>query len=98
MTRLHTPPGRQPARHHEKPGTESGNRSRWALIGFIAIGAFFVLAEHKAHVMGALPYILLLLCPLLHLFHHRGHGGNDRQGGHAHHKRIDSSDDTGSKP
>jgi hypothetical protein len=24
--------------------------------------------------MGALPYLLFLLCPLIHLFLHRGHG------------------------
>jgi hypothetical protein len=43
-------------------------------IGFLAIAAFFLVAEHQAHVLGALPLILLLLCPLLHLF---GHGGHD---------------------
>ena len=44
------------------------------LLGFLAIAAYFLITEHRAHVFGALPYILLLLCPLLHLLLHRGHG------------------------
>ena len=45
------------------------------LLGFLAIAAFFLFTEHRAHVLGALPYVLLLLCPVLHLLMHRGHGG-----------------------
>ena len=44
---------------------------------FAAIAVFFLWEEHKAHFMGALPYVLLLLCPALHLLMHRGHGGHD---------------------
>lgn len=56
------------------------------LLGFLAIAAFFLLAEHTAHVFGVLPYLLVLLCPLLHwLLHgrhgsaHTGHGENRGQ-------------------
>jgi hypothetical protein len=44
-----------------------------ALLGFLAVALFFLFTEHRAHVMGALPYLLLLACPLMHLFHHRHH-------------------------
>jgi hypothetical protein len=44
------------------------------LCGFLAIGGFFLLTEHAAHVFGALPYLLLAACPLMHLFMHHGHG------------------------
>ena len=44
----------------------------------LAIGAFFLLTEHTAHLFGALPWLLLLACPLMHLFMHSGHG----HGGH----------------
>jgi hypothetical protein len=44
----------------------------FALFG--AIAAFFLWQEHRAHLLGALPYLLLLSCPLIHLFLHRGHG------------------------
>jgi Protein of unknown function (DUF2933) len=50
------------------------------LLGFLAIAAFFLFTEHRAHVLGALPYVLLLLCPVLHLLMHRGHSGG--HGGH----------------
>ncbi|MGZ3182066.1 MAG: DUF2933 domain-containing protein [Telluria sp.] len=59
-------------------------RSRWALYGFLAVAAYFLFAEHRAHLMGVLPYLLVLACPLMHLFHH----------GHHHHHR----DDKGSPP
>jgi hypothetical protein len=57
-------------------GVGSFLRSRAALIcvGFLAVAAFFLWSEHRAHVFGALPYLLLLACPLMHLFMHRGHG------------------------
>ncbi len=44
------------------------------LCGFLAIAAFFLLTEHKAHMFGALPYLLLAACPLMHIFMHHGHG------------------------
>lgn len=44
------------------------------LVGFFAITGFFVVTEHTAHLYGALPYLLLLACPLMHLFMHGGHG------------------------
>lgn len=52
---------------------------RWVFWGFAAVAAFFLITEHRAHVIGYLPFILLLACPLMHLFH--GHGGH---GGHKH--------------
>lgn len=65
--------------HHDpsppKPGFLS-SRAGFVLIAFLAIGAFFLWVEHKAHVLDALPYVLLLACPLLHLFMHGGHGGH----------------------
>ncbi|HEU5261557.1 MAG TPA: DUF2933 domain-containing protein [Gemmatimonadales bacterium] len=53
----------------------------------LAIALFFLWEEHKAHIFGALPYVLLLLCPVIHHLMHRGHGGysrpRDGQGGGA---------------
>lgn len=44
---------------------------------FLAVLAFFLLTEHRAHVFGALPYVFLLACPLFHLLLHGRHGGHD---------------------
>ena len=52
------------------------SRTGVVLVAFLAIAAFFLLTEHTAHVLGVLPYALLLLCPLLHVFMHHGHHGH----------------------
>lgn len=45
-------------------------------LGFLLIAAFFLQTEHRAHLFGALPFLFLLACPLLHMFMHRGHGSH----------------------
>ena len=52
---------------------------KYVLIGFALIAGYFLVTEHQAHVFSALPYLLLLACPLLHFFH--GHGGHGGHGG-----------------
>ena len=56
------------------------SRSGLALLGFLAIAGFFLLSEHRAHALGALPFVLLALCPLLHLFGHAGHDHGAEKG------------------
>lgn len=51
------------------------------LIAFLAIIGFFLIAEHRAHLYGLLPYSFLLLCLVMHLFMHGGHG-DEKKGGH----------------
>ncbi len=55
-------------------------RGGLVLCGFLLIAAFFLLTEHTAHVFGALPYLIILACPLMHLFMHHGHGGHGGPG------------------
>jgi hypothetical protein len=50
------------------------------LFGFLAVGGFYLFTEHRAHLYGALPYVLLLLCPLMHLFHRHGNNQHSHQG------------------
>ena len=50
------------------------NIGRWVFWGFALIGGYFLFTEHRAHMFGILPYLLVLACPLMHLFHHGGHG------------------------
>ena len=62
---------------------------RWGAWAFIAIAAYFLWTEHRAHVAGVLPYLLLLACPIIHLLMHRGHGrreDRDGHGAHQHHR------------
>ncbi len=75
---------------HQNEGQDSPPSfwtSRYA-IGLLVIGgvaAYFLLTEHLAHVVGALPLLLLLACPLMHVFMHGGHG---------HHHGHNHSDET----
>lgn len=80
---------------HDEPRHVHGERapaSFWAsraflvFLGFAAIAVVLLWNEHKVHILGALPYLLLLACPVLHMFMHAGHGGHggsgqDRSGG-----------------
>ena len=61
---------------------------------FLAIAAFFLLTEHTAHVFGALPYLLIAACPLMHLFMHHGHAGHEGRN----HRTEFTTDRRGSEP
>jgi hypothetical protein len=43
------------------------------ILGICSGSSFFLWTEHKAHLLGALPYLFFLACPLMHLFMHHGH-------------------------
>ena len=45
------------------------------------VGLYYLLTEHLTHLSQALPYLVLLACPLMHLFHGHGHGGHHHHGG-----------------
>jgi len=38
---------------------------------FVLIGAFFLIEEHRAHALGALPYVLALAAMFFCIFGHR---------------------------
>jgi hypothetical protein len=62
---------------HEHPSWWR-TRSGVVMALFLAAVGFFLWTEHRAHLLGALPYLILLACPLMHLFHHGGHRHGDR--------------------
>lgn len=74
----------------------------WVLIAIIG---FFLLTEHRAHLFGILPWLLLLACPAMHLLMHRGQHHNhaasglpatanagDCHGGHQHGATSDAKE------
>jgi hypothetical protein len=86
--------------HHDNqyPGDRPGGGSRsfrigLVLLGFLVIAGALLFTEHRAHVLGALIYLPLLLCPLMHLFMHHGHGGHGGHGGHAGSNESTSADE-----
>jgi hypothetical protein len=58
----------------ETHADHSASRGKWVFIGFAAIAVFLLFTEHRAHLLGALPWLFLAACPLMHMFHHGGHG------------------------
>ena len=50
----------------------------WVFWIFAAVGAYFLFTEHREHVIQYLPYVLLMACPLMHIFGHR-HGGHHHE-------------------
>jgi hypothetical protein len=59
-----------------------------AACAIVAAVVLFLWEEHEAHILGALPYLILLACPLIHILMHRKHGGGCH-GEHGHHKPHD---------
>ena len=45
-----------------------------------AVGLYYLLTEHLTHLSQAVPYLVLLACPLMHLFHRHGHRGHRDHG------------------
>lgn len=65
---------------HDHGGNGKWNPvSKYVFWGFVLIAGYFVITEHRAHVVQYLPFLLLAACPLMHLFH--GHGGHGGHGG-----------------
>lgn len=55
------------------------SRTGLVTIGAVGILGFLVYSGHSAHLLGFVPYLFILACPLMHIFmhgghHHRNHG------------------------
>ena len=61
-------------------GADKAKLAAAATLVVASIAAFYLLTEHRAHLLGALPFLLLLACPLMHLFMHGGHGHSHGNG------------------
>ncbi len=57
---------------------------RGLLYAAFAAAAVFLIVWHRQHLIDALPFLVVLACPLMHLFmhgahgHHHDHGREDR--------------------
>jgi hypothetical protein len=72
---------------HDHHGASASNIShdagtswivRILMFVLLGVGAYYVIAEHGAHLLGAWPLLFLLACLPMHMFHggHGGHGGH----------------------
>lgn len=61
--------------------TRASRAALWlGFCAFTAIAAVFLWLEHRAHLAGAygwLPWLVILLCPAIHIFMHRRHQRHD---------------------
>ena len=48
----------------------------------LAAAVAWMFFRHNEHLGPLLPFLILLACPLMHLFGHGGHGGHGSHGGH----------------
>jgi hypothetical protein len=60
--------------------SSSPSRAKLAFTVFAIVGAFFLIVEHRAHLIPFLPWLLLAACPLMHMFMHGGHGAHKSHG------------------
>ena len=67
---------------HGQDNNSSNSIMKFVFIGFLLVAGFFLITEHRAHLFGILPFLLLAACPLMHIFGHRhgGHGGHGGKG------------------
>lgn len=52
---------------------------RMATVCLVLAAGYFLVMRHWQHVLAFAPYLILLACPLMHVFMHGGHG---RHAGH----------------
>ncbi len=64
---------------HDHSDSSPKSLVKFAFLGALLVGGYFWFNGHQQHILGALPYLFLLACPLMHLFGHGGHGGHSEQ-------------------
>jgi len=86
--------------HHDRSLSDQGSfwtsRTLFVCIALLVIAGFLLVSEHRAHILGVGLWLLLLACPLLHIFMHGRHGGHGGHGGHGRPKDQAASDPRGS--
>lgn len=77
----------------------SQHRSFWltprglSALGLIVAVSYFLLMEHRQHLFQWLPFLILALCPLMHIFMHGNHGGHGHAHGHGDRTHHDDKDE-----
>lgn len=56
--------------------------NQWLLWIGLATAVAWLFFRHNEHIVQLLPFIILLACPLMHLFGHGGHGHHRGHGSH----------------
>lgn len=78
--------------HYHRPKNKKPwwkTSSGMLLIVLFAFGGYFLVKEHAAHIGDNWIWLILLLCPLIHIFMHGGHGKHEGHG----HRRSDDEEE-----
>ena len=79
--------------------SNSRNLLRGLTIAAFGAGlAYLFFGEHRVHLLGYLPFLFLLACPLLHMTMHGGHGGHGGHGSHGNRPGPSQSDEPPAPP
>lgn len=68
----------------------------FGLVALAALAAFLLLNGHGYHLLAYAPLLILLACPLIHMFGHGGHGAHGGHAGHGDNERPESPGSSGS--
>lgn len=71
---------------HENDTSSPGwlfSRTGIATLVALSVIGFLIYTGHGAHLLGILPYLLILICPLMHIFMHGGHSHHHKDGAEA---------------
>ncbi|MCD6009376.1 MULTISPECIES: DUF2933 domain-containing protein [Halomonadaceae] len=73
---------------------QPGKLRFWIVVGLsLAAVVFLLWEEHRVHLLGALPWVILLgACLLMHVFMHGGHGGHGGHGTNGDHQAPHKED------
>ena len=52
----------------------------WAVLALAIVIGGYLAIWHGTHVAAVLPFLVILACPLMHMFMHGGHGHHHRHG------------------
>lgn len=74
MSTLHDDRGASPQ------GPNWSRINQWLLWIGLAVAVAWLFFRHNAHLFQLLPFLVVLACPLMHMFGHGGHGGRRPEG------------------
>jgi hypothetical protein len=64
-----------------QPETNWSRINQWLLWLGLAAAVGWLVVRHGTHLVELLPFLLILACPLMHLFGHGGHGKSHKSHG-----------------
>lgn len=80
-------------RNTDTPGRRNWSRvNQWLLWIGLAGAVALLYFGHGAHLLQLAPFLILLACPLMHVFGHGGHGGHGGHAGHMQRPQDEAAD------